>query len=101
MNILICSPIQEEMSFLYEHLQTFFEGRGIEPIILSFPDITLMTEYLSVSPDMPDVLFLSFPIINIQSLDIVQQFADDMPNTHIVLIGKSPVDVERMFSLGV
>lgn len=101
MNILICSPVQGETSFLYEHLQKFFEGRGMEPIILSFQDITLMTEYLSVSPDIPDALFLSFPVINMQILDMVQQFAEGMPDTYIVLIGDSPVDVERLFSMGV
>lgn len=101
MNILICSPAQEEISFLYDHLLTFFSNRGIEPIILSFSDISLMTEYLSVSPDVPDVLFLSFPIINMQILDLVQKFAEGMPNTHIVLIGESPADVERLFSMGI
>lgn len=101
MNILICSPMQEEISFLYNHLQRFFSNRGIEPIILSFPDVSLMTEYLSVSPDMPDALFLSFPIINVCILDMVQRFAEEMPDTNIVLIGEAPADVERLFSLGV
>lgn len=101
MNILICSPIQEETSFLYNNLQSFFSNRGIEPIILSFSDISLMTEYLSVSPDVPDALFLSFPIINVQILDLVQHLAEGMTNTHIVLIGESPTDVERLFSMGI
>lgn len=101
MNILICSPIQGEISFLYEHLQTFFERRCIEPIIFCFSDISLMKEYLSVSPDIPDTLFISFPIIDIKVLDTVQQLAEGIPDTHIVLIGDSPVDVERLFSMGV
>jgi two-component system, LytTR family, response regulator LytT len=100
-NILICSSVQKEMTFLYEHLQTFFAERGIEPIILSFPNIDLMTEYLSVSPDIPDAVFLSFPVINLQVLNIVQQFAEGITDTQIILIGDSPADVERMFSLGI
>lgn len=101
MNILICSPIQAEASFLYEHLQAFFSNRGMGPIIFSFSDISLMMEYLSVSPDVPDVLFISFPIINMQTLDMVQRMTEEMSDTNIILIGDAPADVERLFSMGI
>ncbi len=86
---------------MYNHLQIFFTNRGIEPIILSFSEAALMIEYISVSPDIPDALFLSSPTINFDTLDMVQRFTDEMPDTNIVLIGDAPADVERLFSLGV
>lgn len=101
MNVLICSSKQDETAFLYEHLQAFFVHRGIEPIILSFPDVSSLMEYLSVSPDIPNAIFLSFPIISMRVLDLVQELREKTSDTHIVLIGESPADVERLFSMGV
>lgn len=101
MHILICSPKRDESSFLLTHLQGFFAGRGVEPIILSFPEISLMTEYLAASPDSPDALFLSFPTIDSAVLELTEQLASELPDTHIVLIGDAPADVERLFSIGV
>lgn len=101
MNILICSADSEECAFLRRHLQDFFAGKGDEAVILSFRDRATMREYLSVSPDRPDALFLSFPRIDTQTTDSLQELALEMPDTHMILIGDSPDDVERLFALGV
>ncbi|MBE6598336.1 MAG: LytTR family transcriptional regulator [Ruminococcaceae bacterium] len=101
MNVLICSPEQEEASFFSDRLQFFFGSRGIEPIILCFRDIADMSEYLSVCPDSPDVLILTFPVLNMEKLDTVQELSDTLPGTDIVLIGDNPSDVERLYAMGV
>lgn len=101
MNILICSPFSEESSFLSEHLSRFFASRGIEPVILSFPELAAMTEYISVSPDSPDALFLSFPHMDKETLELVQPLSEGLPNTHIILIGENVADIERLFSMGI
>ena len=101
MNILICTPVQEEASFLYGRLREFFFSRGTEPNIFAFSEMALLREYISVSPDMPDALFLSFPVVDLQVLDTVRVLAEEMPSASIILIGEAPADVERLFSMGI
>lgn len=99
MNILICSPMQNEISFLHGRLEKFFVNHGTESVILSFPDVTFMMEYLLVSPDAPDAIFMSFPKIDTFTLDTVDQITARAPKTNIVSIGDAPCNVERLFSM--
>ena len=100
-NILICSSQTPDSRFLFYHLQTLLERRGVEPVILSFPDLAGMTEYMAVSPDAPDALFLICQKQDAAYLDAVEQLAKVYPNTNIVLIGDAPADIERLFAIGI
>lgn len=51
MNILICSPMQNEISFLHGRLEKFFVNHGTESVILSFPDVTFIMKGMSIQPE--------------------------------------------------
>ncbi len=101
MNILICTHIRDEFEFLQKKFLKMFSENGIEVIIFNFQKSEDMLEYLSVSPDNPDIIILSFHGLDDNAKTKIKKITDTYRKAKIILISEEPEYTEEIFSLGI
>ncbi len=101
MNILICTQIREEYEFLQKNFLRMFSENGLEVIVFNFKNTDDMCEYLSVSPDRPDIIVLSFRGIDDNIKSKIQKIGENYKKAKIMLIAEEPQYTEEIFSLGI
>ncbi len=100
MNIVLCTVHGEENAFFYHNLQRMLEQQGVESVIFSFKTLEDVSEYITVSPDVPDLLVYSSANIS-EQLEKITLLSDAYPSMQFVLIGTEPVSAEQLFAMGI
>ncbi len=99
MYILICEPSAQQLEIMYTDVMYALTTRNQEALVFCFSKEEEMEAYLSVSPDPPDVIFLSLQTKQIHVL--CASLAARYPRLGLVLTGMPPSDIEELFAMGV
>lgn len=101
MNFVICDDLEREVRFLEENLNKLLSLTSEESLIFHFNRSADIIEYLSVSPDTPDVAIISLNLRSSSGFALAEQLGHIYPKMRLILIGSEPGNVERMFEIGV
>ena len=98
MNGLICVPSLDQLDALYSGLINALTSRGREALVFRFSGEQALEEYLAVSPDPPDIIFLPLQLAQLHTLRA--SLKSRYPETRLVLTGAPPDDIEELFAMG-
>ena len=98
MNVLICEPSLYQLDALYSGLINALTSRGREALVFRFSGEQALEEYLAVSPDPPDIIFLPLQLAQLHTLRA--SLKSRYPETRLVLTGAPPDDIEELFAMG-
>jgi len=101
MTFVICDGSETESRFIEEYLYRFVGPDEEDVLIFHFSKGADIEEYLTVSPDAPDVAIISTALKSPDGFALAETLSRAYPKMRIVLIGRDAGDVERLFENGV
>ena len=99
-NIVFCEPSAQEVRFLHATLSRAFSVAFQDILLFGFLGGAEMSEYLSVSPDTPDIAMVSLGLKDMDSWALADWITEQCPGTRLVLTGAPPQDAEQLFAHG-
>lgn len=100
MNIVFCEPSAQEVQALHARLTHAFSPRFRDLMLFGFSGGSELAEYLSVSPEPPDIVMVSMNLQDVNAWDFSAWLTEQYPCAKLVLTGTPPRDVEQLFFLG-
>lgn len=99
LNILICTQLRDEYDFLQKSFSDALSRNGLESVILKFSAIEDMLDFLSVSPDAPDIVVLCIRELYDEKKEKIRELSYKYKNTRLILVSCEPQSAEELFSL--
>ncbi len=101
MNIVVCDSLKSELQYIYNNISRIFAEKAEDAMIFCFSDARSLSEYLLVSPDIPDAAVISIDLPDSDGISFAASLAKQYKQMKIALVGKDPGNVELLFQIGV
>lgn len=100
MNIVFCEPSVNEVRYLHNLLSCAFSELCRDLTLFGFASGNEVAEYLSVSPDSPDIVMVSLELRDVDAWTFSAWIMEQYPRVKLVLTGSPPQDAEILFAHG-